>query len=71
MVDNKSRRWLPLVSAVIFFLLVLLIQFLLEWIFGDAVDAAFIRQALITSVIMTALFSLFNWWRGRRSRVER
>lgn len=68
MVDNTSRRWLSLISAVVFFVLVVLIQLLLEWIFGDAVDAAFIRQAVITSVIMTALFALFTWWRGRRSR---
>jgi hypothetical protein len=67
-VDNTSRRWLSLMSAVVFFVLVVLIQLLLEWIFGDAVDAAFIRQAVITSVIMTALFALFTWWRGRRSR---
>lgn len=68
MVDNKSRGWGSFVSAVIFFILVLVIQILLEWIFGDAVDGAFIRQALITAVIMTALFALFGWWRGRRSR---
>jgi cell shape-determining protein MreD len=71
MVDNRSRGWLQLASAVVFFILVVLIQFLLEWIFGDAIDAAFIRQAVITSVIMTALFALFTWWRERRSRVER
>lgn len=68
--DNTSRRWLSLLAAVVFFVLVVLIQLLLEWIFGDAVDAAFIRQAVITSVIMTALFALFTWWRGRRSRVQ-
>jgi cell shape-determining protein MreD len=71
MVDNRSRGWLQLASAVVFFILVVLIQFLLEWIFGDAIDAAFIRQAVITSVIMTTLFALFTWWRERRSRVER
>ena len=71
MADNRSRGWLHLASAVVFFILVVLIQFLLEWIFGDAIDAAFIRQAVITSVIMTALFALFTWWRKRRSRVER
>jgi hypothetical protein len=71
MADNRSRGWLQLASVVVFFILVLLIQFLLEWGFGDAIDAAFIRQAVITSVIMTALFALFTWWRERRSRVER
>lgn len=71
MADNRSRGWLQLASAVVFFILVVLIQFLLEWIFGDAIDAAFIRQAVITSVIMTALFAFFTWWRERRSRVER
>jgi cell shape-determining protein MreD len=71
MVDNRSRGWLQLASAVVFFILVVLIQFLLEWIFGDAIDAAFIRQAVITSVIMSALFAFFTWWRERRSRVER
>jgi cell shape-determining protein MreD len=71
MADNRRRGWLQLASAVVFFILVVLIQFLLEWIFGDAIDAAFIRQAVITSVIMTALFAFFTWWRERRSRVER
>jgi hypothetical protein len=68
MADNKSRGWLQFASAVVFFILVVLIQLLLEWIFGDPIDAAFIRQAVITSVIMTALFALFTWWRARRSR---
>lgn len=71
MADSRSRGWLQLASAVVFFILVVLIQFLLEWIFGDAIDAAFIRQAEITSVIMTALFAFFTWWHERRSRVER
>jgi hypothetical protein len=70
MTDKKTSGWLPFASAVIFFIVVMVIQLLLEWIFGDAVDAAFIRQALITSVIMTVLFALFTWWRGRRSRAQ-
>lgn len=39
MTDNNRRGWLPIVSAVVFFVMVMVIQLLLEWIFGDAVDA--------------------------------
>ena len=71
MAKNESRGWPALASAVVFFIVVMVIQVLLQWIFGDGVDAAFIRQALITAVIMTALFALFTWWRGRRARAKR
>jgi len=70
MADNASRRWLSLLSVVTFFIAVMFFQVLLEWIFGDAVDAAFIRQAVITGVITTALYALFTWWWGRRKRAK-
>lgn len=56
----------PLAAAVLFFLLVVFFQLLFEWIFGDAIDARYLVQVAIASVIMTLLFTVFTRRRLRR-----
>ncbi|MCX6392217.1 MAG: hypothetical protein NTX95_06960 [Actinobacteria bacterium] len=63
---TTPSRMRPLAAAVLFFLLVVFFQLLFEWIFGDTIDARYLFQAVLTSVIMTALFTLFTRRRARR-----
>jgi hypothetical protein len=66
MADNRIRIRSSLASAAILFILVVFFQLVLELIFGDAIDARFLFQAVLTSAIMTVLFLLFERWRKRR-----
>lgn len=63
---TTPSRMRPLAAAVVFFLLVVFFQLLFEWIFGDTIDARYLLQAVLTSAIMTALFTLFTRRRTRR-----
>jgi|688.fasta_scaffold97365_3 hypothetical protein len=65
MADTQSPAR-QVASAVIFFVIVALFQLLFEWIFGDAIDARYLVQVAIASVIMTLLFTVFTRRRLRR-----
>ena len=66
MTDNPIRIRSSLASAALLFVLVVFFQLALELIFGDAIDARFLFQAVLTAAILTVLFGLFERWRKRR-----
>lgn len=63
---TTSSRIRLLAGAVVFFLLVVFFQLVFQWIFVSAIDARYLFQVVLTSAIMTTLFTLFTWWRARR-----
>jgi hypothetical protein len=66
MSEEKVGLRSSVASATIFFLLVVFFQVVFELIFGDAIDARFLLQAVLASAIITALNVMFEQWRIRR-----